>query len=122
MVGRWGGGEGWQGGPELEAGSEPQLREEPYPAPWLGMFNEIIPLYCSRIFSSVLSVLQPGLSGAVGRGVFHWQGGVEHRERTGWRAEEKDKGHLFQDILRAACWGIIGITRVPTAGLNLGCG
>lgn len=68
------------------------------------------------------SLASVGLWGAGGGGVFHRQGGEEHGERAGWRVEAKGKGHLFQDILRAVSWGIIYITRGPTAGPNLGCG
>lgn len=42
--------------------------------------------------------------------------GVEEwsRERTSWRAEQKDKGNFFWDLLKTASWGIIYITGGPT--------
>lgn len=44
------------------------------------------------------------------------------RERTGWRTEQKDKGNFFWDLLKAASWGIIYITRCPTEGPKFRCG
>lgn len=49
--------------------------------------------------------------------MFHWQG-EWGTDRTGWGAEETEKGNFIWGILKAASWGTIYITGDPLRGLT----